>query len=135
MSRQDTLNKEVISIYRKVVSVCPANATFAQICEIVATQPASRFHLNSRYARQYCEARSRGEMPFIRYPHHKALLEAFYDVVTMELLCATRYDNLSRVIARALNRPAPSLGISPRVVQRIIQKTLHLHTSRNAKKH
>lgn len=128
------IEKEVIQIYRKVLSECQDTPTFAEICCRIAASPASRFYLNSRRAYEYCCARDRGETPIVKRSYHRALLEAFYDVLAIELLNASRYDNMKRVIARALNRPAPSLGITPRIVQRILQSTLHIHTSRNAKK-
>lgn len=121
------LQKEIIAIYRKVQHEHKEKLTFAQICKYISVYPASRFYLHYRAARNYCNRREQGEQPSVSRNHRSALLEAFYDLLTIELRKSNRYDTLRSVFFRTLNHPAPSLGLSPRTIQQILASALHLH--------
>lgn len=121
-SLRKLLVREVINIYHKVLAEKNRPDTIPEICKIVSERPASRFYLNKRYAMEYASARARGEHPDVKRSYHRAALEAFYDILVIELMRPSRYDDMKSVIAKALAHPAPSLGLSPIAIQRIIQK-------------
>lgn len=116
---------ETVAIYRQVLSEPDRPSSIPGICKVVSTRPASRFYLNRRYALEYASARAKGLVPDVKRDHHRALLEAFYDVLSMELMNPSRYDDMKLVVAKALRHPAPSLGLSPRTIQQIIRRSLH----------
>jgi hypothetical protein len=109
-------NQEILYHYRRMRRTCQYTS-LCDICNEIATLPASRFYISEERGKSILLQYSRTGHVYCSSPYKRKLYGAFIKEVM-----AQRRAPLNVKVRRALDKEAPCLGVSPSRIQNILSK-------------
>ena len=118
-------------LYREAKTVAEYPTTFEKLFEIAAELPVQQFYLSDDAAIRYIRRRMyRNHKTDHMSPYKRRLFESLYDIVC-DMMKQEKYRRmgLAGTTVVALMRPAPCIGLTPKVIR---QKYLELRKKQKA---
>lgn len=121
-------DRELLRMFRVAKKNVPWPTSVNKLCDYVIRMPASRFYISEEMAVRYVRKRMNGRQRPFRNHRKCALYEAFYREF---LLVKSHPDNadlpLFVLVYRALQRPAPFIGVSHSYLISLCSSKLGIH--------
>ena len=115
---------EIRYLFRQALDIASFPTTYNKLYEIVASLPATRYHIDQYRALRCYRKYLSGHPYHFRSPYKARLFDALYAKVD-ELRPLHKDKSLSNIIMIALYTPAPCVGVHPASIRHLLNHHKH----------